>query len=99
VPTFSIEWGAMAAYAVAGLFGFWLVIEGFKRVDASIGSLIGLLEIIFAVALGVIFFHETLRISVIIGGALILLAAMLPDAIDVLRHHYRKRPDIPAREI
>src|SRR5262249_11060937 len=44
-PAFNVEWMSMLCYAAAGLAGFWLVIEGFKYVDASIGGLIGLLEI------------------------------------------------------
>ena len=46
MPAWNLEWGAMLCYALSGLGGFWLVIEGFKYVDASIGGLIGLLEII-----------------------------------------------------
>lgn len=79
VPAFNVEWFAMLGYAVSGLAGYWLVIEGFKHVDASIGSLIGLIEILIAAAFGVIFFHDHLTLEVLVGGAIILIAAALPD--------------------
>ncbi len=47
-------WWAMLAFAGVGLVAFWLVIEGYKFVDASIGGLIGLLEIISGVVFGII---------------------------------------------
>lgn len=85
LPTISIEWLAMLGYAGSGLCGFWLIIEGFKHVDASIGSLIGLFEILFAVLLGVWLFHDQLTIEVLLGGLIIVFAAVLPD-IYALKH-------------
>lgn len=78
VPALNASWLAMLIYALAGVVGFWAVVEGFKYVDASIGSLIGLLEIIFGVLFGVIFFSEKVTVSVIIGSLLILGAVALP---------------------
>ncbi len=46
-------WAAMLAYAVVGLAAFWLVIEGFRHIDASLGGLVGLLEVLAGVAFGV----------------------------------------------
>jgi drug/metabolite transporter (DMT)-like permease len=86
------EWLAMLGYAASGLGGFWLVIEGFKYVDASIGSLIGLLEILFSVLFGVLLFGDHLTIDVLFGGLIIIFAAMLPD-IYALKH--RKTKPIP----
>ena len=80
IPSMSVEWYAMLGYALSALIAFWLVIEGFKYVDASVGSLIGLLEIVFAAAFGMFFFRDQLSTGVIIGGIVILIAAILPDA-------------------
>lgn len=77
------NWAAMFAYAFAGLVAFWLVIEGFKFVDASIGSLVGLLEVVFGVLFGVVFFNEQLSQTIILGGILIVFAAMLPDLVKI----------------
>lgn len=79
LPEWNIEWLAMLSYALSGLGGFWLVIEGFRRVDASIGGLIGLLEIILSALFGILFFQDQLTISVVLGGVIITLAAILPD--------------------
>lgn len=84
VPALTTEWLAMLGYAATGLLGFWLVIEGFRHVEASIGGLIGLLEIIFSIVFGVVLFHDYIGTATIVGGALIILAAMLPDIHSVL---------------
>ena len=99
VPTNNAAWAAMLVYAIAGLLGVWLAVEGFKKVDASIGSLVGLLEIIFGVICGILFFNEELRVPVIIGGGMILAAAMLPDTLVLIKHQKRRRANIPPREI
>jgi drug/metabolite transporter (DMT)-like permease len=84
----------MVGYAVSGLAGFWLVIEGFKHVDASIGSLIGLLEIPFSIFLGVILFQDSLTLPIIAGGAIIITAAVLPD-LYALKHRRAKPVPTP----
>ncbi len=91
-PTFNLEWFAMLGYAVSGLAGFWLVIEGFKHVDASIGSLIGLLEIPFSIFFGVILFHDRLTFPIIAGGLIIIMAGLLPDLYSL---KYRKMKPVP----
>ncbi len=89
IPAFNVEWLAMLGYAASGLGGFWLVIEGFKHVDASIGGLIGLIEIIFSVLFGVFLFNDHITTSFIIGGVIIVIAAILPDAY-ALKHPKEK---------
>ena len=75
----SKPWFWQLCYSVVSLFGFWFVIAGLKYVDVGIGALISLLEIIFSVALGILIFGESLTLSVLIGGLLILIAAALPN--------------------
>lgn len=79
LPSLNIEWLTMVIFALIGLASSWLAVEGFKYVDASIGGLLGLLEIISSIALGIVLFHETLTLSIAVGGGLIIFAAMLPD--------------------
>ena len=88
-PAFDLEWAAMLGYAASGLGGFWLVIEGFKYIDASIGGLIGLLEIPLSVILGIALFSDHIAASVIFGGLIIIAAAVLPD-VYALRHPKEK---------
>src|SRR3989344_1717916 len=72
-------WLAAAAYAAALLIANFSVIEGFKYLEASIGSLIGMAEIIFGILFGFLFFGEILSATTFLGGALIVLAAALPN--------------------
>ncbi len=90
VPTFSTVWFWQLCYSVTSLFAFWLVIEGFKRIDATIGSLIGLLEIVFGVVLGIILFSETLSAHVAIGGLLIIFAAAIPQFYGLSKKNSQK---------
>lgn len=93
LPSFDLVWLWQLGYTAASMLAFWLIIEGFKRVEAGIGGLLGLLEIVFSVAFGLILFHQELTLQVIIGGVLILIAAALPHLQElisktrVLRHN------------
>jgi len=87
---FNLVWVSMFAYAITGLLSFWFVVEGFRFIDASIGGLIGLLEVIFAVIFGVIFFGEAITVSTLIGGGLIIFAAMLPNLVDIIKRRDSK---------
>ncbi len=75
----SLPWFWQLCYSLVSLFAFWLVMLGFKYVDASIGSLIGLLEIVFSILFGMILFKESLTLSIALGGLLIIIAAALPS--------------------
>ncbi|MDB4939596.1 MAG: hypothetical protein JWO40_21 [Candidatus Doudnabacteria bacterium] len=77
--SFSMPWFWQLCYSVASLLGFWLVIAGFKYIDASIGALLGLLEIVFSIIFGIWIFNESLTVSVVVGGLLIIVAAALPS--------------------
>jgi len=83
IPNLShtLPWLGQTAYAMAMLFANWAAIEGYKQYDASIGSLIGLAEIISGVGFGVFIFHETLTPSLIFGSIIIILAAALPHLV------------------
>jgi drug/metabolite transporter (DMT)-like permease len=86
-PSFSMVWLWQLCYSIASLFAFWLVIEGFKRVDATVGSLIGLLEIVFGVVLGILIFSEKLTMSVTLGGLFIVSAAAIPHVYSFLKRN------------
>ncbi len=95
IPQWNTQWWAMLGYAISGLGGFWLIIEGFKRVDASIGGLIGLLEILLSALFGVLFFKDHLSSSVILGGVIIVVAAILPDVYALKTSKGRPIPPPP----
>ncbi len=97
--SFDHAWLWLVIYSFVNAAAFWLVIVGFRYVDASVGSIIGLMEVVFAVIFGAVIFHEVLSVNVYIGGALILAAAMLPDLLNILQHKRTKSAVEPVREI
>lgn len=82
VPEFNMTWLYMVAYAIAGVLGFGLLIAGLKYLESSVGGLLGLLEIVFSVSFGILFFSELLTLRIIIGGLIIMLAAALPHIVE-----------------
>jgi drug/metabolite transporter (DMT)-like permease len=81
VATHPIAWTAQLAYAASLLIANFTVIEGFKYLDATVGSLFGLAEIILSVIFAYYFFGETLSSTTLVGGAIIIVAAALPNLL------------------
>lgn len=86
-PSFNLTWLFALGYAITSLFGFWLIIKGLKYVEAGIGGLIGLLEIVFSILFGIIIFSEKLSFKIILGGLLIIIAASLPPIQEIIKKH------------
>jgi drug/metabolite transporter (DMT)-like permease len=99
MPQFNTAWLWLLIYSVVNAAAFWLVITGFRFVDASVGSLITLLEIVFGVLFGAIIFHEALTWTVLVGGVFIIVAAMLPDLLNILKGKHPTKPIEPIREL
>jgi drug/metabolite transporter (DMT)-like permease len=83
---FDHAWLWLLVYSVVNAAAFWLSIEGYRHADASVASLIGLAEVLFAIVFGAIIFHQALSWTIYLGGGIILFAAMLPDLHDIRRH-------------
>lgn len=73
-----IEWLYMLFFAIASVIASWSLVKGLKYVDAGAAGVLGLLEIVFGVVFGVMFFHERPGATVLSGGAVIILAASIP---------------------
>ncbi len=84
-PTLDITWLYLVLFAIMGLLVFPLLIYGYKRIDVSLGGLIGLVEIPAAILLGYLFFSEQVTSTIITGSLLIMLAAALPDILDLIK--------------
>jgi drug/metabolite transporter (DMT)-like permease len=54
------------------------VIDGFRHIEAQKGSLILLLEVMFVVLIGVLFYDEQLDWQIIIGGIFVIISMILP---------------------
>jgi drug/metabolite transporter (DMT)-like permease len=85
VPTLNAAWLYQMGFVIVSIFGFWLMIKGVQYTEASIGGLIGLLEIVFSIALGVIIFNEQLTFQVVLGATFIILAAALPHMYGLIK--------------
>jgi drug/metabolite transporter (DMT)-like permease len=79
-------WLAQLGYAIAMMSANLAAIKGFSYLEPSIGSLIGLAEILFGVVFGVLLFGEVMTMGVWVGGAMIVLAAALPSLVELAPH-------------
>lgn len=77
-------WGGQLAYAGVMMIANLAAIKGFSCLEPSIGSLLGLAEILFGVAFGVLLFGEVMTMGAWIGGAMIVLAAALPSLVELI---------------
>ncbi len=80
----------LIGFSIISLISSWALVEGYKYLEPSIASIIGLTEIIFSVLFGIIVFSEMLTGSMILGGALILFAATLPNIVELSRSKYNE---------
>ncbi len=78
LPQLSLPWLGISAWALTQATVVYLVIYGFKRLEAHLASLIMPLEVFFGAFFGFLFFQETLSTLTILGGLLILLGFSLP---------------------
>src|SRR3989344_6392214 len=79
VPNLSMPWGLNALFASLFIATGWLVVNGFRRLAAQIGSLVMLSEALFAVILGFLLYQETIAPLTVVGGVVILFAIILPE--------------------
>ncbi len=78
-PTASLSWGLNFLFACFYIATGQLVIYGFRRLDAQVGSLIMLAEVIFGIVLGLIFYKEIITLPALLGGLLIVVGIVLPE--------------------
>ena len=81
LPNLSFLWFIVVLFALLVLGAAFLNIYGFRHLEAQKGSLIMLLEPVFGVIFGWLFYRESLTIYPLIGGALIIFGAALPNLI------------------
>lgn len=79
-PTFDlhIEWLYMLFFAIASVIASLALVKGLKLIDAGAAGVLGLLEIVFGIIFGVVFFHERPGALVLVGAATIIIAASIP---------------------
>lgn len=75
----ALSWRINILYAFIGVITSFLLIYGFKFIEAQKGSLILLSELIFVVMNGFLFFKEIPSLLAVIGGICIFIALSLPN--------------------
>lgn len=74
-PTLTTSWIAVLVSSVTVLLGSYLIIFGYRHIEAHRGSVILLLEVVFGAMLAFLLFNESLSVQAILGGVLIALGA------------------------
>lgn len=74
-----VSWVWLFVYAITQVANVGLIVYGFKNLEAQIGSVILPVEIIFATIFAYLFFREYPTSSALIGGLMIIGAAILPS--------------------
>jgi drug/metabolite transporter (DMT)-like permease len=77
-PDFSVPWLATISFSFITMLAVFMIFNGFRYVPAQTGTLLMLLEPVFAVFLGWLFFKEILSLRALAGGALILIGTAMP---------------------
>ena len=85
-PTLTLPWMANLLFMIMIIVTGQLIVFGFKHLDAQRGSLILLLEAVLGVVVGAVVFHEQLSSLALVGGALVLIAAALPEVKELMRN-------------
>ena len=79
LPTLTNAWVANITIGVLFVITGIQVVYGFRRLDAQVGSIIMLSEVIFAVIASYLLYNEMLTISTFFGGLCIIMAIILPE--------------------
>lgn len=75
-PMTAPDWGWMAALCVTGALGHYTLIKCYEVAEASAVQPFAYLQLVFASAIGLLVFSETIRLNVALGAALIVGAGL-----------------------
>jgi len=70
------DWGWMALLCVSGVLGHWLLIKCYEMAEASAVQPFAYFHLVWASAIGLTLFGETIRANVALGAAIILAAGL-----------------------
>jgi drug/metabolite transporter (DMT)-like permease len=82
---FDISYIWILIYGAIVLLADIFMINGYRRIEAQVASMIMPSEAIIAALFGWILFKDKMSTNIIIGGVLIIIAAMIPYLIKVLQ--------------
>lgn len=70
------DWLWMGLLCLSGVLGHWLMIRAYELAEASAIQPFAFLHLVFASALGLIVFGETLRANVVVGAVIVVCAGL-----------------------
>ena len=73
-----IQWLYLVFFAIASVGASYTLIKGLKLIEAGAAGILGLLEIVFGVLFGLVFFHERIGVIVWFGLIIIIISAAIP---------------------
>ncbi len=73
-----VQWLYLVLFSIASVIASWSLVRGVKLIDAGAAGILGLLEIVFGVIFGVVFFNEHIKPVAVIGIIVIIAAAAIP---------------------
>lgn len=85
IISFTAPWIATFFFCVMYIATGILMVYGFKRVEAQIGSIILLFDVVIGIVLGYLIFKESVTFTALIGGSMILSAIVLPNLLSEKR--------------
>lgn len=71
-------WLYLLCFTAASIAASWISIHGVKLIEAGAAGVLGLLEIVWALAFGLLFFHERPSVLAYLGAVCIVAAAAIP---------------------
>lgn len=79
-PTFQwqVQWFYLVLFAIASVVASWSLTKGLKIIEAGIAGVLGLLEIVFAVVFGIVFFRERPTAIALLGMLVVIISAAIP---------------------
>ena len=78
----NIKWLYVVIFSVASVIASLSLVRGVKLIDAGAAGVLGLLEVVFGILFGVLFFHERPGLIVLLGAIIIIGAAAVPYVKD-----------------
>ena len=70
------EWAMMALLCLMGVTGHWLLIKTYEVAEAALVQPFAYLQLVFASAIGVTVFGETLHATTVVGAAIVVAAGL-----------------------
>ncbi len=99
-PMTAPDWGWMALLCITGAAGHYLLIKVYDVAEASAVQPFAFLQLVFAAAIGLLVFAETLEANVAIGAALIVGAGIFTllreRKVRAKRSDRRGKPSVPS---